>query len=192
MHVLKNKSKTINYNLVPYYNKLLFIFKVYNHQISYNFNYISFLLAANSWGCQYTSNILNITCQQHQHIYILKSVLRRSYRSCRTKGTCCSTVCTMYGSLQRVQQLKNSCDGQQQCQVTVTKEYCSDKYYYSGYTDNESVGYFCINTVSGKLACYIKIQTQLCECARVCACACTLKTAMWEVKENEEDLDQVT
>ena len=35
--------------------------------------------------------------------------------------------------------------------MTVTKEVCSDEYYYYGYTDNESVGYFCINNTPGKL-----------------------------------------
>ena len=143
------------------------------HQIKYNFNSISFLFAASSWGCQYTSNILNITCQQHQHIYILKSVLRRSYTSCRTKRTCCSTDCGMYGSLQRVQQLKNLCDGRQQCQVNVTTEECTYRSRYYGYTDNELVRYFCINTTPGKLELgiailkytidLIKIRQRVCE-----------------------------
>ena len=144
LHVLKDKSESYTVNLVPY-NKCLY------HQISYNYNSTSFLFAAYSWGCVYNSNSLNITCQQHQHIYILKSGLHRSNTSCRTKGTCCpkSTVCSMYGSLQRVQQLKNLCDGEQQCQVTVTREECTYRDYY---TDNELVLYFCINPTPGKLA----------------------------------------
>ena len=142
-------------------------------------------------GCRYNSNTFNITCQQHQHIYILKSLLRRSYSLCFSnyKKTCCpsNTVCSMYGSLQRVQQLKNLCDGKQHCQVDVSRIECD----YRSYTDNEIVDYFCIDNAAGKLELGIAIlkytivyrpNQNMTESMWICmnACAHVHETAMGE------------
>ena len=73
----------------------------------------------------------------------------RRHESCASKKTCCpdSVVCSQYGTLERVHQLKKLCDGKRQCQVTVARRECD----YHSYTDTESVRYFCNNNIQGTL-----------------------------------------
>ena len=127
---------------------IIYLYSLY-HQIKYNSNSIYVPFVAESWGCVFTSNTINIMCQQHQHIYILKTILHRSDASCANKKTCCRdfTVCSDHGSLERLHQLQNWCDGKRHCQLDVDRQECD----YGYYTDNERIYYFCIKNSAGKL-----------------------------------------
>ena len=113
---------------------------------------ICFLFAVNSLGCRYKDDAsLELQCQEQQHIYLGNITLGRSAPSCQNNMTCCpsTTVCTKPASAQLVRQFKTSCDGKQQCKITVVKRWCPYRYpSYWGNTDYQSVDYFCINSPS--------------------------------------------
>ena len=119
---------------------------------------VCILFPAKSSGCKYTDRAsFKLQCNETELIYITTSTLGRSNTSCAKRKCCPShTACTVFASLKHVQQLKDSCDGKQECQVKVARGYC--RYHYKGSarmhrgrrTDYESVNYFCINNPPGK------------------------------------------
>ena len=119
-----------------------------------------FLFTVTSLGCQRKdSGSFNVRCQENQHIYIVNAILERRATPCWKPNTCCpsAAICEVFASAEHVQRLKESCDGQQQCSVTLTTGEC---YFYlpngdplKGSTDYESVKYFCVNNRPGKFFC---------------------------------------
>ena len=104
-------------------------------------------------GCQYENNAsFKLQCNEQQHIYIVNAILGRSAWSCR-HNTCCpvNARCTKPASRNRMQQLRDTCDGEQHCQVTVVEGRCYSSYWTD--THYEVVKYLCINNTAGKNTC---------------------------------------
>jgi len=86
-----------------------------------------------------------LNCTTSQRIYVLSAVLGRSDDVCQDEARCCpsSSDCTSAAQTDHLDQLKNQCNGQQQCQVAVVKQLCNGHL-----TDYETVRFVCA-TVAG-------------------------------------------
>ena len=81
-------------------------------------------------------------CNNSQLIEVVNATQGQSSQACRNKRRCCPSVDDYRGqeSTQSVKYLKDRCDGQQTCDVTV--RYLTGRYTM---TDYESVNYICRN-----------------------------------------------
>ena len=113
-----------------------------------------FLFAVNSSGCwhEIKTTSIKLQCQEHHRIYIMNAILGIGDTSIDTSCQNREIICSVYASIQQVQQLKNSCNGQQECQVNVVRGRCYNRISWRD-TDYETIQYFCMNN-PGKLTMY--------------------------------------
>ena len=101
-------------------------------------------------GCLYEHNgTFKLHCEDHQYIDMQYARLGRSDQHCRDNRICCpqTNICEDFAYLNAQQH--ESCNGKQQCEITVLRSDCS-KSYESYDSDYELVTYVCYNKSMGK------------------------------------------
>ena len=103
-------------------------------------------------GCLYEHNgTFKLHCEDHQYIDMQYARLGRSAQHCRNNRTCCplTNICENFADSNLNGQQWESCNGKQQCEITVLRSNCS-KSSESYDTDYELATYHCYNNSMGK------------------------------------------